>query len=171
MFKGIIYDIYHWPQQLFDGTTATFEILKRQDTVKVIAIKDGRILIVEDEQPTHRPSLAFPGGRHDVESETELDCAKREVLEETGMTFKNWRLVGVTQPNEEMDWLVYVFVAWDMANQQPPHNDGGERIVLHEYGYDEVLAVEPGFPSIAFAQKIMRDAGSLEGLLGLPELK
>lgn len=171
VFKGIIYDVYHWPQQLFDGTTATFEILKRQDTVKVIAIKDGRILVVEDEQPTHAPDFALPGGRHDVESETELDCARREVLEETGMTFKNWRLVGVTQPNDEIDWLVYVFLATDPQSRQEPHIDGGERITLHEYTYDQVLAIKPGFPSIEYAQQIVRQAGSIEGLANLTEYK
>lgn len=169
VFKGIIYDVYHWPQKLFDGTTATFEILKRQDTVKVIAIKNDKIVVVEDEQPTHAPDLALPGGRHDVASETELDCAKREVSEETGLSFKNWRLVGITQPNDEIDWLVYVFVAWDVQDQHDPHIDGGERITVREYTYDEVLAITPGYPSIEFAQGIIRQAGSIEGLKRLVE--
>ncbi|HKX72388.1 MAG TPA: NUDIX domain-containing protein [Candidatus Saccharimonadales bacterium] len=171
VFKGIIYDVYHWPQKLFDGTTATFEILKRRDTVKVICIKDGKILVVEDEQPTHKMDLAVPGGRHDVESETELDCARREVREETGIAFKNWRLVGVTQPNDEVDWLVYVFLAWDVESRGEPHIDGGERITVRECTYDDILAITPGFPSIEYVQQLVRGAGSVEGLLSLPEYK
>lgn len=38
VFSGVISEVYQWPQKLFDGTTATFEMIKRPDTVKIVAI-------------------------------------------------------------------------------------------------------------------------------------
>jgi hypothetical protein len=50
-FKGQIFDVYQWPQIMFDGSTKTFEMLKRPDTVQIILVRDNKILLVEDEQP------------------------------------------------------------------------------------------------------------------------
>lgn len=38
VFSGVISEVYQWPQKLFDGTTATFEMIKRPDTVKIVAV-------------------------------------------------------------------------------------------------------------------------------------
>jgi len=54
VFKGQIFDVYHWRQEMFDGSTETFEMLKRPDTIKIIAIKDKKIVILEEEQPDHK---------------------------------------------------------------------------------------------------------------------
>lgn len=35
VFEGMIFDVYQWPQKLFDGSEHTFEMLKRPDTVVV----------------------------------------------------------------------------------------------------------------------------------------
>ncbi|HSE61699.1 MAG TPA: NUDIX domain-containing protein [Candidatus Saccharimonadales bacterium] len=169
VFKGIIYDVYHWQQPLFDGTTATFEMLKRQDSVKVIAVRDSRIVFVEDEQPGSPAHIALPGGRHDIETEGELACAKRELLEETGMSFATWKLVGVRQLNDEMDWLTYLFLATDFIGQVNQHNDGGERTTIHELSYDEAIQLEPRYATLVYALETMRQAGSLSGVLALPE--
>ncbi|HEX7259978.1 MAG TPA: NUDIX hydrolase, partial [Candidatus Saccharimonadia bacterium] len=87
VFKGQIYDVYQWEQELFDGSTGTFEMLKRPDTVKVLAVKDGKIVVLEEEQPYHGTFFDVPGGRHDDASETELQAMQRELREETGMSF------------------------------------------------------------------------------------
>ena len=38
VFEGVIYDVYHWDQTLYDGSKAKFEMLKRPDTVVIIGI-------------------------------------------------------------------------------------------------------------------------------------
>ena len=30
VFRGKIFDVYQWPQRLYDGSTATFEMLRRR---------------------------------------------------------------------------------------------------------------------------------------------
>ncbi len=65
VFTGHIFDVYQWPQEMFDGSTKTFELLKRPDTVQIIAIDNGELVLVNDEQPGRTPRIHFPGGRVD----------------------------------------------------------------------------------------------------------
>src|SRR5687768_2703634 len=95
VFEGIIYDVYHWQQPMYDGTVSTFEMLKRPDTVTVIPVVDGRLLTLEQRQPNWpAPRLTFPGGRVNS-GEDWLTGVKRETLEESGYEFDDWRLVHV----------------------------------------------------------------------------
>lgn len=172
VFKGIIFDVYHWQQPQFDGTTATFEMLKRPDTVKVIAIKGDKIVAVMDEQPGRKAHLTLPGGRHDVESETELECAKRELLEETGMSFKNWRLIDAVQPLHKIEHVVYTFLATDFVTQVPPKPDaGGERIEVKELSFNDAKNVGEDGPTRYWPVDIFKRVGTLQDLCNLPEFK
>lgn len=169
VFKGVMYDVYHWPQKMYDGSTATFEMLRRVDTVKVVAVKQDKIVLIEEEQPTHQASLVLPGGRHDVATETELDCAQRELKEETGMTFKNWKLVEIKQPSSEIEWFVYLFIATDFESQTAPHHDSGEHIIIKELPFDQAKDIASTRDSFSWARDLFKKAGSLEALLALPE--
>ena len=84
VFKGQIFDVYQWEQELFDGSRATFERLKRPDTAVVFGVlPDGKILLTEQEQPGKPPYIGATGGRID-KGEEPLAAAKRELLEESG---------------------------------------------------------------------------------------
>jgi len=84
VFNGIIFDVYQWQQKQFDGTTATFEKLKRPDTVMLLPVtNDKKIVITEQEQPGKQPFIGSIGGRVDP-GEDILTAAKRELLEESG---------------------------------------------------------------------------------------
>lgn len=39
VFRGEIYKVYQWPQKMPDGSVKTFEMLRRPDTVMVIALE------------------------------------------------------------------------------------------------------------------------------------
>lgn len=172
VFKGIIYDVYHWPQKMFDGSIATFEMLKRPDTMKVIAIKDGKIVAIVDEQPSYQPKLTLPGGRHDVDSETELDCAKRETKEETGMAFKNWKLIDVVQNHAKIEQFVYTFIATDFLEETAPHVDtGGEKIQIRYMDFAEAKRIAEEGGDKYWPNDMLRRVHSLEELLALPEYK
>jgi len=52
VFAGEIFSVYQWPQRLYDGSVATFEMVRRPDTVFVIAVDDaGNVLVNDEEQP------------------------------------------------------------------------------------------------------------------------
>ena len=89
VFKGIIFDVYQWEQELYNGSKAVFEKLKRPDTVIILPVlPDGRIILIEEEQPGSDLVIGIPGGRID-EGEEVLEAVKRELLEETGYEAEN----------------------------------------------------------------------------------
>src|SRR3989344_90768 len=85
VFRGVIFDVYQWEQEMYDGTRTIFEKLKRPDTVVVFRVlPDGKIILTEQEQPGGKgPFIGATGGRVD-EGEDILAVAKRELLEESG---------------------------------------------------------------------------------------
>jgi len=59
---------------------------------------DGRVLLENQfRYPLHRAFIEFPAGKLDP-NEDPLDCAKRELVEETGYTATDWQYV-CTIPN------------------------------------------------------------------------
>lgn len=172
MFKGIIYDTYHFKQKMFDGSYKTYEMLKRPDTVLVIVIVDDKIVIINQKQPGHASSyIDIPGGRHDIESETELDAAKRELLEETGLTFSNWRLIDVWQPASHIDRLVYVFLAQDLIAKDKPKLDAGEDISVEYLSLSEVKKISISRNVRSLPKHIFDKANSLEDLKNINRYK
>lgn len=166
VFKGIIYDTYQWQQKLFDGSFATFEMLKRPDTVKVLAVKNGRVVITEQEQPNQRKFYDIPGGMHDQENETELEATQRELLEETGLIFKTWRLLTAVQPHRKIEQFVYIFLATDFVESIEPNADAGEKIKVHLLPFDEAKELLSSADA-RFFPEVLREADSLEDLYAL----
>jgi ADP-ribose pyrophosphatase len=171
VFKGMIFDVYHWEQEMFDGSTHTFEMLKRPDTVKVIAIKDDKVVVLLQSQPDHKNFYDLPGGRHDVESETELEAAKREMQEETGMTFTTWKLLEAYQPMTKIEQFVYIFLATDFESQEEQHLDNGEQIEVELRGLDDVKQLAKDPAARYLPREILDKVSSIDELLTLPEYK
>ena len=141
VFKGKIFDVYQWEQAMYDGTTKTFEKLKRPDTVVVFPIlDDGRILLTEQEQPGKKPFIGACGGRMD-EGEDVLEAAKREFLEETGYEAQEYILWKAVHPTSKIDWVVYLFIAKGCKKVSDQALDGGEKISLKIVSFDELLQI------------------------------
>lgn len=171
VFTGVIYDVYHWQQSFPDGTEATFEMLKRPDTVEVIAIKDNKIYAVYDEQIGRPPEFKLPGGRHDVPSETELDCGKRELHEEIGMRFKTWKLINAEQVHFKIEQVLYTYIATDFEGQDEPHVDVSEKITLRPIDFSEAKRIAETDEHAFWPNRLFRQVDSLESLIALPEYK
>jgi ADP-ribose pyrophosphatase len=176
VFRGEIFSIYQWQQEMFDGSYATFEKAKRPDTVNILAIRGDKILIIDEKQPDdHVAKLSLPGGQHDRDNETELDAAKRELLEETGLAFRDWKLVDAYEPitaTHKVEWLLYLFIATDFESATEPHLDAGEKIEMRYLTYDELMDLidhgDAGY--LSSLRDLLVKAGSIEGLKNLPKL-
>jgi ADP-ribose pyrophosphatase len=171
VFKGVIYDVYQWEQELFDGTKQTFEMLKRADTVKIIAVKDGKIAIVKQEQPHIGSFIDIPGGMNDVDSETELEAAKRELKEETGLICKTWKLLNAIQAHGKIEQFFYTFLATDVQSVVDQELDAGEKIEVIYLTLQEVKDLLNDERVRYLPKDIFRSVNSIEELLALPEFQ
>ncbi len=141
VFKGVIFEVWQWEQKMFDGTTATFERLKRPDTTTVIPVVGDKILVLQQEQPDKAQSFSsIPGGRSE-EGEEPLVSAQRELLEETGYVSDDWTLWREQDPVAKIEWTVYTYIARNCSQKEAPRPDAGERISLRLVTFDEFLAL------------------------------
>jgi len=140
----VIFDVYQWEQEMFDGSKATFEKLKRPDTVVVFPVlPDGKILLLEQEQPGREPFISTPGGRVD-EGEDILSAAKRELLEETGYEADEYFLWDAQQPVSKIEWAVYTFIAKGLKKVAEMNPDAGEKLKLMPVSFDELIDIAVG---------------------------
>lgn len=139
VFKGIIFDVWQWEQQMYDGSTQIFERLRRPNVTSVIATVGDKILLQEQQQPDYEASfLCVPGGHAD-EGEEALSCAKRELLEETGYESGEWSLLWEEHPQGKIEWTISTFIARNCRKIKEPELDPGEKIVMREITFDEFL--------------------------------
>ncbi len=141
VFKGVMFDTYQWEQEMFDGSKATFEQIKRPDTVVVFPVlPDGKIIMTEQEQPGKIPFIGATGGRVD-EGEDILTAAKRELLEESGYEAEEFILWDARHPVTKIDWVVYTFIAKGLKKVADMHLDAGEKIKLLHLTLEELINV------------------------------
>ena len=141
VFDGVLFDVYQWEQELFDGTKTVFEKLKRPDTVVVFPVlDDGKIILTEQEQPGKEPFIGAAGGRVD-EGEGILEAAERELLEETGYEASEFVLWDAQHPTSKIDWVVYTFIAKGLKKIADLNLDAGEKITLKPVNFDEFVDI------------------------------
>ena len=142
VFGGEIYKVYQWPQKMPDGSVKTFEMLRRPDTVMVIALDEaGDVLVIDEKQPGGIiRNNHLPVGRVDPSDESVLVAAQRELREETGCTFANWRLLDVVQMDKKIEWFTYLFLAiGGVLHRAAQHLDAGEDITVKSASLTKVL--------------------------------
>jgi ADP-ribose pyrophosphatase len=88
-------DLAHLP----DGKIAVREYITHPGAVVIIPLLDNGELVLERQHryPLHRDFYELPAGKID-RGEDPLQCAQRELLEETGYIAKKWRYVTTLHP-------------------------------------------------------------------------
>lgn len=156
-FKGAIFEVWQWDQQMFDGSFETFEMLRRADTAAVIAVVDNKVLLQKEEQPGREPFISVPGGRIE-EGESPLEGAKREMLEETGYVSDDFELIIEHRPHNKIDWTMFGYVARNCKKIQEPQPDSGEKIEPLLVSFEDLLKMpdHPHFRATEFKDILLR---------------
>lgn len=176
VFEGVIFDVYHWQQEMFDGSYATFEALKKRDTVTTIAVCNNTIIVNEEEQPGREPFLSLSAGVCEYNF-SPLENAQRELLEETGHTSDSWQEWFVSDPlqHTKIDWNNYFFIAKECKKIAEQKLDPGEKIKVTFATFDEFLELRHNskfrhkelIPLLEKAANDEKEKQTLKALLGI----
>ena len=145
-----------------DGKTSEREVVVHPGAVAILAHDERLLYMVR--QPREAVGddslLELPAGKLDVEGESPLDCAKRELGEEVGLEASEWReLKRIYSSPGFSDEQVHLFVASGLRQVEPQRSEG-ERIETVTVPLDEL---DETIEQCA-------DAKSLVGLMLLREL-
>lgn len=123
-----------------DGSTSTREYITHPGAVAVLALLDNGKLVMERQYryPLQREFIELPAGKID-DQEHILDCAKRELLEETGYVAKEWIHLTTAWPcigyaDERMEY----FLARGLTHEGRQLDDG-EFLEVFELPLEEAL--------------------------------
>lgn len=125
-----------------DGSLAWREYVRHPGAVAILALTaDGRLVL--ERQYRHAPGRVFleiPAGKIDPHEST-ADTARRELLEETGLSAANWICLGTAHPcigyaDEEITY----FLAQDLS-QSERRLDEGEFLEVLTLPLDDVFAM------------------------------
>ncbi|MDQ5962223.1 MAG: ADP-ribose pyrophosphatase [Patescibacteria group bacterium] len=176
VFKGALHDIYQWDQEMFDGSTAVFEAIRKRDGITVVAVVGENIIVNREEQPYRGEFLSLPGGLSEGE-EDPLSNAKRELLEETGYISSDWELWFVSDILNyvKMDWNNHFFIARDCKKVGEQKLDAGEKIDVTFVTFDDFLELRNNpmvrnhdlFPILEKISKSEEETEKVKKLFGL----
>jgi ADP-ribose pyrophosphatase len=139
VFQGVLFDVHQWEQEMYNGSTKTFEKLTRRDTATVVAAtSDGKIIMTRQKQPGMKALTGLPGGKVDT-GEEPLAAAKRELLEETGYTAEGWTPWLTLHPHEKINYAAHSYLAKNARKVREAEPDEGEKIELILQTFDEFM--------------------------------
>jgi ADP-ribose diphosphatase len=141
----VLFEVWQWQQNLFDGSTTTFETIRRPDTVLILPVSGSEVILAEETQPGRPTVLKALGGRINP-GESPENAAARELLEEAGYRSENLRLWDAWQPAIKLDWAVYIFIAHSLVIESVKKLDPGEQIELKPIGIDVLLDSDSTLP-------------------------
>lgn len=144
-----------------DGETAERQVVSHPGAVAIVAHDDEHVWLVrQPREPVGEPALLeLPAGKLDVEGESRLECAQRELVEEIGMSAEAWselKRFWVSPGLTEEEMTVFVATGLRDAESEP---DPEERIEIVKWPLSDLDG----------AIEACADSKSLVGLLMLRE--
>ena len=165
LHRGRVYNLIRENVTLDNGVTTDMEFVEHPGATAIIPMLDeSRIILLKQYRHALRKYIwEIPAGTIDPQ-ESVINCAKRELIEETGYSAEQWQKLGEMTPVPGYsDERIHIYLATDLllAGQ---NLDKDEIINIHEIEFNEAL-------EMVNAGKI-QDAKSITGLfLALNRLK
>jgi 8-oxo-dGDP phosphatase len=102
-----------------DGSGGRYGVVEVGDAVSIVALQKNSLCLVRQYRHSWGKRIwEVPcGGIH--KGETCLAAAKRELLEESGITAKRWKRLGVIESNDPVVNRFHLFLARDLSLAMP----------------------------------------------------
>jgi len=142
VFEGTLLKVRRDVVRLPDGSEGTREYIRHPGAVAIVALfDDGRVLLERQFRYPHgREFIEVPAGKLEP-AEPHLETAKRELLEETGYTAKEWTRIGVIHTAiAYTDEAIDLFLAKQLEHVGRKL-DAGEFLETLIVGFDEAIAM------------------------------
>ena len=117
IYKGKIISLKKDKVELENGATAEREVFMHPGAVAIVAVDTRKYvyLVKQYRYPIAEELIEIPAGKLD-KGETPFECAKRELKEETGLTAKRYKNLGVIYPSPAYcDEKIHLFLALDLS--------------------------------------------------------
>ena len=127
VFDGCLLHVFKDEVELPNGHKAIREWIKHPGASAVIPLlPDNQIILVRQfRYPVGKVTLEVPAGKLDIAGEDPVECAKRELSEETGYSAgKIWKLTTIATTVGFTDEYIHLFAASDLtAGKIHPDSD------------------------------------------------
>lgn len=122
------------------------EVVEHPGAVAILALEDRDkvVLVRQYRQPAGSVLLEVPAGKLDP-GESPLQCAQRELAEETGLQGADWKQLACFYPSPGFcDEKIYLFLARKLAAAQPLAADEDESVEVVTIPLAEALGMLRG---------------------------
>ena len=157
IYRGKVFTLVRENVTLENGTTTDVEFIEHPGATAIIPfLDDTRIVLLKQ----YRHSLKrfiweIPAGTLDPQEEI-IDCAKRELTEETGYSARRWHKLGeITPVPGYSDERIHIFLATELQPAEQ-HLDEDEVIQVQEVDFLKALEM--------IGDGEIQDAKSIAGL-------
>ncbi len=143
LYRGKIINVRQDRVEMAGKQIAFREVVEHPGAVAVLAFDDRErvVLVRQHRQPAGEIMLEIPAGKLEPD-EDPLDCARREMLEETGMEGSNWQELLTFYPSPGFcDEVIYLFQADNLREAVSPTSDPEERIDIIKLSLNEAWAM------------------------------
>ena len=141
IFDGVAIHLFRDEILLPNGKTGVREVIRHPGAVCVLPIKDdGNVIFVNQfRYAFNKVTLEIPAGKLDHgENEDPLECAKRELSEETGYDAANWqKLISIATTPGFSDEIIHLYKAWGLTAHSQ-HTDEDEFIGVQAFTPEQV---------------------------------
>ena len=129
VFTGKIMRVCREGVRLSNGKIAIREVVRHPGAVAVVPVKDGKVgLVRQYRHAVGRVMLEIPAGKLDRPKESPVACAKRELLEETGLRAMTMtKMVALYTSPGFCNEVIHIFLATQLRVSEA-HPDEGEFI-------------------------------------------
>lgn len=151
LLEGGFLEVHRDDVVLPDGSAATREYIRHPGAVAVVPLlDDGRVVLVRQYRyPIARTIVEIPAGKRDA-GESTLECARRELREETGFRAREWAFAcEIHNAAAYSSESIWIYFARGLIGGEQKLDDGEfvEVMKLSEAELD-ALAMGDGLPDV-----------------------